>query len=270
MPILHKNKREELYDIIFESDTPTGKLFDVALLGFILISIFAVMLESVHEINQQYGHILKIIEWGITIIFTLEYILRILISHRTLGYVFSFYGIIDFLSVLPSYLGLFIVGSPGFIVFRALRLLRIFRILKLNRYISESQVIITALKSSRRKISVFLYAVVMVVLIIGTLMYLVESPESGFTSIPRSVYWAIVTLTTVGYGDIAPQTTLGQFIAGIVMVLGYSIIAVPTGIVTAELSKPHHDEEPRTCPHCFKEGHSNTAKYCDNCGGKLQ
>ena len=262
--------RQKLYNIIFEADTPAGKTFDVTLLGIIILSIIIVILESVESINQVYGSTFKIIEWFITIIFTLEYILRIWIVNRPQKYIFSFYGIIDFLAFLPAYLAIFISGAHTFIIIRALRLLRIFRIFKLNRYSQENFVIIEALIASRRKISVFLYTIFTLTILIGTLMYLIEGSENGFTSIPRSIYWTIVTLTTVGYGDIAPHTTIGQAIAAIVMILGYSIIAVPTGIVSAEISSQKIKmRNTQVCPDCLKEGHETNATFCKYCGTKL-
>ncbi len=263
--------KDKLYEIVFEADTPKGKAFDVLLLFAILMSILVVMLESVQGINQEYADTLYFIEWIITGFFTIEYFLRIWIVKKPAAYIFSFYGIIDFLSVIPSYLGLIFGGMSGFIVIRALRLLRIFRILKLSRYVSASKTIITALRASRAKISVFLYSVLMLVIIIGTIMYFVEGEENGFTSIPRSVYWAIVTLTTVGYGDIAPVTPLGQFIASFVMILGYGIIAVPTGIVTTEMALASRKEKiiTQVCPNCLHEDHDAQAVYCNRCGGLL-
>jgi voltage-gated potassium channel len=263
--------KNKLYEIVFEADTPEGKAFDVLLLIAIFMSILVVMLESVQGINQKYADTLYFIEWIITGFFTIEYFLRIWIVKKPAAYIFSFYGIIDFLSVIPSYLGLIFGGMSGFIVIRALRLLRIFRILKLSRYVSASKTIITALKASRAKISVFLYSVLMLVIIIGTIMYFVEGEKNGFTSIPRSVYWAIVTLTTVGYGDIAPATPVGQFIASLVMILGYGIIAVPTGIVTTEIALASRKEKiiTQVCPNCLHEDHDAQAVYCNRCGELL-
>ncbi len=262
--------KAKLYEIIFGSDTKAGKLFDVLLLAVIVLSIVLVMLESVPSIEKEYRDLLKFLEWSITIIFSLEYCLRIWIVSRPKTYIFSFYGVIDFLSILPSYLGLFIIGTHGLMVIRALRLLRVFRILKLNRYMSEGAVIVKALKQSRYKISVFLFAVLTMVIIIGTMMYLIEGAENGFTSIPRGIYWAIVTLTTVGYGDISPSTALGQFIASFVMIIGYAIIAVPTGIVTAELSKPFKAmPSGKVCENCLSEDHDLDDHFCRFCGSKL-
>ncbi len=263
--------KDKLYEIVFEADTPKGKAFDVLLLFAIVMSILVVMLESVPGINKEYADTLYLIEWIITGFFTIEYFLRIWIVKKPAAYIFSFYGIIDFLSVIPSYLGLVFGGMSGFIVIRALRLLRIFRILKLSRYVSASKTIITALKASRAKISVFLYSVIMLVIIIGTIMYFVEGEENGFTSIPQSIYWAIVTLTTVGYGDIAPSTPVGQFIASLVMIIGYGIIAVPTGIVTTEMALASRKERiiTQVCPNCLHEDHDVQAVYCNRCGSLL-
>ena len=262
--------KHKLYDIIFEADTKSGKAFDIFLLILIITSILAVMMESVSSINAIYGKPLVIIEWIITFFFTLEYILRIWIVRRPLKYIFSFYGIIDLLAILPSFLGIFVAGAHGMLIIRALRLLRIFRLFKLTRYTSEGNHLIRALKASRHKITLFLFTILTIVIIIGTLMYLVEGEENGFTSIPKSIYWAIVTLTTVGYGDIAPATNIGQFFASIVMIMGYSIIAVPTGIVTAEITRTKHKTvTTQTCPECLKEGHDLDAKYCKYCGSEL-
>ncbi len=263
---------EKLYQIIFGADTKWGKLFDVFLIFMILLSIIAVILESVESIACKYGEILFITEWVITITFTIEYIVRILIVRHPFKFVFSFFGIIDFLSCLPTYLALFVSGTQGLMVIRALRLLRVFRVLKLNRYLSESSYLISALKASKYKISIFLYAVLMIVIVIGAVMYLVEGSAGGFTSIPRSMYWVIVTITTVGYGDITPQTTMGQFLASIIMILGYAIIAVPTGIVTSEINRIRKEkEEPLAvcCPECLKEGHSGDSRFCKYCGSEL-
>ncbi len=267
-----KTVKEKLYDIVFEADTPMGKAFDIALLIFILISIVLVSIESVKSIAEKYQTTLFYLEWILTFFFTVEYTIRIYIVRKKFTYIFSYYGLIDLLSLLPSYIGLFVSGAQGLIVIRALRLLRIFRILKLSRYVHDSKMIVSALKASRSKISVFLFAVVMMVIIIGTIMYLVEGEESGFGSIPESIYWAIVTLTTVGYGDIAPATTLGRFIASFVMILGYGVIAVPTGIVTAEISNSKRQEEISTqvCTECLYEGHDHDAKYCKKCGAKIE
>ena len=261
--------REKLHTIIFEADTRAGKLFDIVLLWAILISILVVMLESVESISEAYSTEIKIIEWSFTILFSIEYIARIIAVKKPLKYIFSFYGVIDLLSILPSFLGLFITGTHSLSVIRSVRLLRIFRILKLVRYVNAAQVLKTALIASKDKITVFLFAIVSLAIILGTLMYIIETPESGFTSIPRSIYWAIVTLTTVGYGDISPVTVLGQTIASIVMIMGYSILAVPTGIVGVELAKLESRISSQSCPDCSEEGHDLDAEYCKYCGGKL-
>lgn len=267
---MNNSLKDELYEIVFEADTRLGKAFDIVLLVLILLSILFVSLESVNSIATKYGGLLFFLEWFVTIFFTLEYILRIFIVRKKFAYILSYYGIIDLLSILPTYLSLFLSGAQGLVVIRALRLLRIFRILKLSRYIQDSAVITAALRSSRTKISVFLYAVVLMVIIIGTIMYLVEGEENGFGSIPEGIYWAIVTLTTVGYGDIAPATTVGRLIASFVMVLGYGIIAVPTGIVSAEFTMSKRKKlTTKVCPDCLCEGHEPDAEYCKKCGGKL-
>lgn len=266
MSLKKGNYRSKLYEIVFEADTPAGKLFDIFLLVAISASIILVMLESVSVINTRYGSYLLAVEWCFTIMFTLEYFLRIIIVKRPWVYIASFYGIIDFLAILPTYLTFFFVGTQVFIVLRSLRLLRIFRILRLTHYLHAGSTIIKALKAGRIKISVFLYTVIMIVIIMGTIMYLVEGGKNNFTSIPQSIYWAVVTLTTVGYGDVAPVTTLGKFIASFIMILGYAIIAVPTGIVTAELAKPKADTTTQVCPECLYEGHDSDAIYCKKCG----
>ena len=264
--------RENLGDIIFETDTPAAKLFDVVVLWAILLSVALVMLESVLGLRAQYGGVLRALEWGFTILFTVEYFLRIYAARKRLRYVTSFYGVVDLLAVLPSYLSLVVVGSQYLIVIRSLRLLRVFRVLKLARYLGEANTLVRALRASRVKIIVFLWTVLTLVIIIGSVMYLVEGAESGFTNIPISVYWAIVTLTTVGYGDIAPRTPLGQTLSALVMVLGYAIIAVPTGIVTNELSRASQEEREAqlvACPRCGQASHDADARYCKRCGERL-
>ena len=233
----HRGWRARLYEIIEGTHTPMGKLFDIVLLVVILFSVIIVLLESVPRIDAQYHEFLNISEWVVTILFSIEYLTRIIIAKRPRQYVFSFFGIIDLLSTIPKYLSLFLIGSQYFTALRALRLLRIFRILKLVRYVRESNKLLRALKSSRTKIFIFVFFMLIVSVLLGTLMYLIEGPENGFNSIPHSIYWTIVTLTTVGYGDISPGTGFGQFIASLVMIIGYGIIAVPTGIVTAEFAK---------------------------------
>ncbi len=269
---MKKTFKTKLYEVVFEADTLAGKTFDIVLLVAILFSVFVVTAESIASVYEKYHSFLKISEWTITVLFTLEYLLRIWLVSKKTSYVFSFYGLIDFFSVIPSYLGLFIPGgSYGLTIIRSLRLLRIFRIFKLSRYVSESQILVKAMISSRHKIGVFFFFVIMIVIILGTIMYIVESEESGFTSIPQSIYWAVVTLTTVGYGDIAPATALGKFIASFVMILGYAIIAVPTGIVTSEMNRHNKSKGITTqvCPNCLKEGHDTDAEYCKFCGAKI-
>jgi len=261
--------REKLYEIIFEADTHEGKAFDVVLLFVILLSVLLVMLESVPSIRENFGGELRIMEWGITAVFTIEYILRILIVGKPIRYIFSFYGIIDFLSVIPTYLSLLIIGSHSLVVIRVLRLLRVFRILKLTRYTHAGRTLGRAMWASREKISVFIFFVLTIVVIVGTIMYLVEGESHGFKSIPQSIYWAIVTLTTVGYGDISPQTPFGQFLASIVMIMGYAIIAVPTGIVTAEMIKPSTGNNTQVCPNCMHDKHEDDAVFCKKCGSPL-
>jgi voltage-gated potassium channel len=271
----HKNNlspwRLKLHEIIFEADTPAGKWFDVVLIFSILLSVVAVMLDSVSGIRENYGSWFYTVEWFFTILFTIEYILRIVCVGRPIGYITSFYGIVDLLAIIPTYLSIVLPGSQYLLVIRILRILRIFRVLKLVQYISEARLLRQALRDSRRKITVFLYTVLTMVVIFGSLMYLIEGPVHGFTSIPRSIYWAIVTLTTVGYGDISPQTGLGQFLAALIMILGYSIIAVPTGIVTVAFAKVESKAgfNTQACPHCSAEGHDRDAKFCKYCGARL-
>ena len=275
----NKNWKTKLHEIIYEADTPAGKLFDVVLLVVILASIVLVMLESVNSIDTKYHDILNISEWVITILFTVEYIARLITVKKPLKYVTSFYGIIDLLSTIPKYISLLFGGVHALAALRALRLLRVFRILKLARYLGASNNLITALKASRAKISVFLFAVIILSIILGTIMYMVEGEENGFSNIPKSVYWCIVTLTTVGYGDIAPQTPLGQFIASIVMILGYGIIAVPTGIVSAEYTMQRKEEKEngidnvhlnsQSCANCMTENHKDGSEFCHKCGHEL-
>jgi len=263
--------RRRFHQVIYEADTPAGKLFDLILLLLILISIAAVMLESVAEIHKKYGGELEIIEWVITVFFTLEYIGRILSVGKPLKYILSFYGIIDLLATLPAYVDLLFPGFHFLLALRAIRLLRVFRILKLAHFVGAGNSLVEALQKSKSKIAVFLFAVVVLCIILGTVMYMVEGPENGFTSIPVSVYWTIVTLTTVGFGDITPQTPLGQFISVLIMILGYGIIAVPTGLVTAQFmsNKAEAEHNTQSCPNCSVYHHRDDAKYCYNCGYEL-
>ena len=263
--------KEKWHEIIFEADTFWGKTFDVVLLIAILLSILAVMLESVETIRTQYPEELYYLEWTFTILFTLEYMARLWTLKNHWKYVFSFFGIVDLLSILPSYLSIFFPGAHSFLIIRSIRLLRVFRVLKMVRFLGEASQLSSALKASRAKITVFIGAVFILVVILGTAMYVIEGGENGFTSIPKSIYWAVVTLTTVGYGDIAPQTPIGQALATLIMILGYGIIAVPTGIVSAEFNKAHASENLNTqsCPNCGMEGHDSDAKFCKECGARL-
>ncbi|MFZ6051231.1 ion transporter [Halocola ammonii] len=262
--------KNTLHEIIFEADTPWGKWFDIGLLIAIILSVVVVMLESVSFVHKEYGQWLYMAEWAFTILFTIEYLARLIIVTKPWRYATSFFGIIDLLSILPTYLSLFVLGAQSLLVIRSIRLLRIFRILKLTRFIGEASLLGDALRASREKITVFLFTVFTSVIILGTLMYLIEGSENGFTSIPRSIYWAIVTLTTVGYGDIAPQTITGQALAAFIMILGYAIIAVPTGIVTSEISHQKNIRmNTQSCPHCAAYGHDKDAIYCKKCGGAL-
>jgi voltage-gated potassium channel len=275
MNTIIKNKsnrrwRDILFEVIFEADTPAGKWFDIVLIICILLSVTTIMLDSVSSIRTKYGDLLYAVEWFFTILFTIEYIFRLFCIGRPIRYAVSFFGIIDLLAILPTYMSLLFFSSRHLSVVRVLRVLRIFRVLKLGHHTREAAVLKKALYASRRKILVFLFVVLSLVVIIGSLIYLIEEEENGFTSIPRSVYWAIVTLTTVGYGDISPVTGLGQFLAAIVMILGYSIIAVPTGIVTVELSRAYTKQSScQACPSCSAEGHDRDAQYCKYCGAKL-
>jgi len=262
--------KTELYEIIYEADTRKGKAFDIALISLIIISIVSVTLESVQYLDKHYHLLFQSIEWAITVLFTIEYIMRIIIIDRPLKYIFSFYGIIDLLSILPAFLGLFFVKTDSLALIRALRLLRIFRILKLSNFLFESKLLLQSIKRSAAKITVFSMAVIIIVVIFGSLMYVVESKESGFTNIPQSIYWAIVTITTVGYGDIAPVTPMGKFLAGIIMLTGYAIIAVPTGIITAELTFNRNKKvTSQVCPNCLAEDHDHDASFCKYCGTEL-
>jgi voltage-gated potassium channel len=260
--------QDKLHNIIFESDTPAGKLFDVILLWAILSSVLMVILESIPEINAKYHFHLKFGEWFFTICFTIEYILRIISVARPRKYIFSFLGIVDLLSIIPTYLSLIFVGTQYLAVVRAIRLLRVFRILKLTRYLGEAQILSLALKGSFPKIVVFVGGVFSLVLIAGAVLYLIEGPKHGFDNIPISMYWAVVTLTTVGYGDLIPGTNLGKAVSAFIMILGYGIIAVPTGIMSVEISKAHTQSlNNRACRSCGANGHDLDAKFCKFCGG---
>ena len=269
----HSGWKHSLHEVIYEADTPLGKLFDIILVVLIVLSVILVMLESVKEVDERYHEILFTLEWVVTIFFSFEYIARIVSIKKPWKYIFSFYGIIDFVSTIPLYLSYLFAGSQVLLALRAFRLLRIFRILKLVKFLGEASQLKQALRASRTKITVFIYVVLILSIMMGTIMYLIEGDEAGFTSIPRSIYWTIVTLTTVGYGDIAPQTNLGQFLATVIMILGYGIIAVPTGIVTVEFTKRKGKHWVHTntqaCPSCSAEEHRDGAKHCYNCGELL-
>ncbi|MEL7121616.1 MAG: ion transporter [Bacteroidota bacterium] len=263
--------KEKIHEIIFEADTLAGKVFDIGLLIAIIASILVVILESVNSINEQYNNLFNILEWAFTIIFTIEYILRLYCVYRPLKYARSFYGIIDLISIMPAYLSVFFAGSQYFIIIRGLRLMRIFRILKLGHFTNEGRMLIRAMESSRVKITIFLIFIAVLVTIIGAIMYLVEGGQNDdFTSIPKSIYWAIVTLTTVGYGDITPQTNIGQFFSALVMIIGYAVLAVPTGIVSAEIiNEASKKTNTQSCRFCGSEEHDNDAIHCKYCGEKL-
>ena len=276
-PVRHQDPRRELlYEVIFEADTPAGKAFDILLLISITASVLIVLLDSVASIHAVYGSYLKTAEWIFTALFTLEYGLRIYCARKARGYIFSFYGIVDLLAVLPTYFEILFRGSHYLIVIRVLRVLRIFRVLKVAQYMGESSMLLAALRGSRRKISIFLFFVMTLVIILGSLMYLIEGPEHGFTSIPVGIYWAIVTLTTVGYGDISPQTPAGQLLASFIMLLGYAIIAVPTGIVSVEMHKADFSSREeksgvkRYCSDCHKVDWDPDARFCKYCGAELE
>lgn len=273
--IQHRPTRDQarwklrLYSVVFESDTRAGKMFDLALLAAIIISVGAVMMESVEPFRAAHPVLLDNLEWTFTILFTLEYVARLLGVRDPWRYVFSFYGVIDLLAFLPSYINLVTPTANYFFMIRVLRLLRVFRILKLAHYLQESRTLMTALRASRPKITVFLFTVVVIVLVVGTLMYLIEGNENGFDSIPHGVYWAIVTLTTVGYGDIAPHTVLGRILASFIMIMGYGIIAVPTGIFSVELHQAAQMKEARTCANCETIEKDRAARFCRHCGQAL-
>jgi voltage-gated potassium channel len=271
LPHYHKPVwRDRLHEIIFEADTRAGKLFDVSLICSIVLSVAVVLLDSMVVVRARYGALMYAAEWFFTVLFTIEYILRLISVGRPVRYATSFFGVVDLLAILPTYISLFLPGSQYLLTIRVLRLLRIFRVFKLVTYVNEARVITTALRASRRKISVFLFAILTIVIIIGSLMYVVEGAQNGFVDIPTSIYWAIVTLTTVGYGDISPQTALGKAVASVVMIIGFSIIAVPTGIVTAELAQAAKDRvSTQACPSCGLEGHDHDATYCKYCSAHL-
>ncbi|MEX2512526.1 MAG: ion transporter [Cyclobacteriaceae bacterium] len=268
--------KKRLAHIVYEWDDKASKTFDLVLLILILLSVIVVILDSVQAIHIAYGKALYWLEWFFTLVFTIEYFLRIWLSNKKWGYIFGFYGLVDLLAIVPTYLSLFLYTTQYLTVIRALRFLRILRILKMSEYLKEASILMTALKHSRVKIQIFIGSILTIVLVMGSIMYIVEGPESGFTSIPRSMYWAIVTLTTVGYGDIAPATDFGQVLASIIMLLGYAIIAVPTGIVTSQLTFARSKAAGKattnikTCLACSLKDHTSDAIYCRNCGSKLE
>ncbi|MCX2433432.1 ion transporter [Pedobacter sp. GR22-10] len=263
--------RFKLHEVIYESNTPAGKAFDIGLLLAIFTSIMVVMLDSVISIHHQYGKLFNRLEWIFAALFTVEYILRLVSVRKPLLFVLSPLGIIDLIALLPSYLSIFFIGAQSLLVFRALRLLRVFRIFKLGQFLSEINFLTQALKGSLRKISIFLLTVLTITVILGSIMYLVEKRENGFSNIPESIYWAIVTITTVGYGDISPITPMGKFVASVVMLIGYAIIAVPTGIITHDIAiaARQKKELPESCPNCSREGHDSDALFCKFCGSSL-
>jgi len=262
--------KTQLYTIIFGHNTPSGKLFDLVLIYTILFSVLIVILDSVDVLSTNYGLFFRVTEWVLTIFFTIEYAIRIYCSPNRWRYIFSYYGIVDLLAIIPSYLSLFVSGISYLLIIRLLRVLRIFRILKLVQYLREANVLMRSLAMAKRKIFLFFSFVVVLATIFGSLMFIIEGPENGFTSIPKSIYWTIVTITTVGYGDITPLTTLGQVIAAFVMLTGYSIIAVPTGIFTAEIAQEMQRQRQHIfCQNCEKTGHENDAEYCRHCGAEL-
>ena len=263
--------RARLHQVVFEADTPAGRAFDIALITLILLSVVAVSMETVRTVSPTVQRWLRASEWALTLVFTVEYVLRLVAVRRPLAYAASFFGVVDLLAILPTYLSLLVPGAQALLLVRVLRLLRVFRVLKLAHYLQEARVLGRALRASRRKITVFLLTVCTIVVIVGSVMYVVEGPRNGFTSIPVSMYWTVVTLTTVGYGDISPKTPLGQGLASLVMILGYGIIAVPTGIVTAELAYATRPAPVSTqvCPSCGAEGHDVDARFCRRCGAAL-
>ena len=263
--------KEKIRSIIFEASTPAGRAFDVFLIIVVLLSVLVVLLDSVTSIHSEYGQVLLVIEWSFTLLFTVEYLLRLWTIQNTWLYARSFYGVVDLLGSLPTYLSIWFADAHYFLVVRVLRVLRIFRVFRMVRYVGEAELIAQALTASRRKITVFVCSVLALVVVFGSLMYLVEGgANTEFSSIPQSIYWAVTTMTTVGYGDVAPDTALGRGLAAVIMIMGYGIIAVPTGIVTLELNEAHRKRaNTRTCPECSAEGHSYEASFCWRCGSAL-
>ncbi|MFK7827405.1 MAG: ion transporter [Oligoflexales bacterium] len=264
------NLKDRIYKVIFEAETKAGRFFDVILIICILASVLVIFADSIAPLRAQYGDLLVNIEWGFTILFTCEYFLRLYCIRNPGAYALSFFGLIDLFSILPTFISVFVPGTQYLLVIRILRVLRVFRVLKLVKYLGEAQNLKNALQASAKKIVVFLVGIFTLVVILGSIMYLIEGEQNGFTSIPRSIYWAIVTITTVGYGDISPQTVVGQALASLVMIVGFGIIAIPTGIVTAELTSMQHMKgSSRTCTYCSEEGHDTDAVFCKYCGEKL-
>ena len=263
--------KEKIHEVIFEADTPLGKRFDITLMVIIVLSVVVVLLETVPSLQEKYGNFFYILEWIFTVIFTIEYILRLYCVYRPLKYAKSFFGIIDLLAILPTYLSVFIIGAQSLLVIRILRLMRVFRIFKLWHFLTEGRQLVKALQASRAKITVFMLFVLLMVTIIGSIMYIIEGGQenTGFSSIPQSIYWAIVTLTTVGYGDITPTTDFGRFLSAIVMILGYAVLAVPTGIVSVEIFKSSRVTNTQACRYCAQEGHDDDAVFCKYCGERL-
>lgn len=267
---MSESLKNKLYHIIFEAETPEGKAYDVILILSILLSSLLIMLESVESFQRDYGTLLYRLEWFFVLLFTLEYLLRLYIVKRRRHYAFSFFGLVDLFSILPAYVSLLLPAARFLMVIRVFRLLRLFRVFKMVRYVEESGTLIRALRASRPKIIVFLFTILFIVIIAGALMYIVEGPQNGFSNIPESMYWAIVTVSTVGYGDISPQTPAGKLISSLLMIVAYGIIAVPTGIITSEISTAsRRPVKMATCPHCFSEDHAADAVYCNKCGGRL-
>lgn len=270
MPIDHKTWRDQLYVIVFQADTPAGRRFDKALLLIILASLLVVIIDSVESVHREYADVFAWIEWGFTFIFAVEYLLRLYCSPKPLRYAFSFYGLVDLLAIVPGILAIYYSDAQYLMIVRVVRMLRIFRVLKLSPYLKQANYLLAALRGSRQKIIVFLLSVSTLVTVFGTLMYVVEGPEHGFKNIPTGIYWAIVTLTTVGFGDIVPKTGIGQVLSAMVMITGYSIIAVPTGIFTAELANAMRGEQlQHDCPVCSKKSHEHGAAFCSRCGNAL-
>ncbi|GGP72818.1 ion transporter [Shewanella ulleungensis] len=263
--------KQKLRNIIFGTETPEGKRFDIILMICIVLSVVLIFIDTIEHINEQYGQLISIAEWSFTVLFTVEYILRLYCSLNRLHYARSFFGVVDLVSILPSYLGLIFPGANVALALRVLRLFRVFRVLKLLRYLSDGHLLLKAMVQSSRKVFMFFFSVSLIIMVLSVIMYVVEGPNNGFTSIPKSMYWTVVTITTVGYGDITPQTPLGQGIAALTMLIGYSIIAIPTGILTAEISHEMvRTRDLRKCSNCGKKGHDNDADYCNHCGSELE